>query len=111
METQKIVNLLNGSDNENSKFATKKWYVIDTEPNGTYSHHDPITFLTKSIESSPCDYSGAYILVMGNITATSNNAATQVVFKNCAPFKDCRTEINDALVDYANCMLQCLCTI
>ena len=23
METQKIVNLLNGSDNENSKFATK----------------------------------------------------------------------------------------
>ena len=24
METQKIVNLLNGSDNENSKFATEK---------------------------------------------------------------------------------------
>ena len=24
METQKIVSLLNGSDNENSKFATKK---------------------------------------------------------------------------------------
>ena len=24
METQKIVTLLNGSDNENSKFATKK---------------------------------------------------------------------------------------
>ena len=24
METQKIVNLLNGSDNDNSKFATKK---------------------------------------------------------------------------------------
>ena len=23
METQKIINLLNGSDNENSKFATK----------------------------------------------------------------------------------------
>ena len=28
METQKFVNLLNGSDNENSKFATKKEYVI-----------------------------------------------------------------------------------
>ena len=25
METQKIVNLLNGSDNKNSKFATKDW--------------------------------------------------------------------------------------
>ena len=31
MEIQKIVNLLNGSDNENSKFATKKWYIIDSE--------------------------------------------------------------------------------
>ena len=28
METQKIVNLLNGSDNEYAKFATKKCYVI-----------------------------------------------------------------------------------
>ena len=31
METQKIVNLLNGSGNENSKFATKKWYAMDSE--------------------------------------------------------------------------------
>ena len=29
METQKIVNLLNGSENENSKFATKKGYVTE----------------------------------------------------------------------------------
>ena len=29
METQKIVNLLNCSDNDNSRFATKKWYIID----------------------------------------------------------------------------------
>ena len=101
METKKIVNLLNGSDNENSKFATKKWYVIDSESKGNYSKDDPIKFLTKSLESSLCDYSDAYILVTGNITATPNNAATQVVFKNCAPFKDCRTEINDTFVDYA----------
>ena len=70
METQKIVNLLNGSDNENSKFATKKWYVIDSESKGNYSPPGPIKFLTKSIESSVCDYSNAYILVTGNITVT-----------------------------------------
>ena len=29
METQKIVNLLNGSDDESSKFATRKWYIIN----------------------------------------------------------------------------------
>ena len=33
MGTQKIVNLLNGSENEYSKFATKKWYTIDSESN------------------------------------------------------------------------------
>ena len=50
METQNIVNLLNGSDNENSKFATKKWYVIDSESKGNYSHENPIKFSTSSLE-------------------------------------------------------------
>ena len=99
METQKIVNLLNGSDNDNSKFATKKLYIIDSESNGNYSQNDEIKFLTRSIESSLCDYSDAYILVTGNITATPNNPATQVVFKNCPPFEKCRREINETFVD------------
>ena len=51
METQKIVKLLNGTDNENSKFATKKLYVIYGESKCSYSQDDPITFLTKSLES------------------------------------------------------------
>ena len=98
METQKIVNLLYGFVNKNLKFATKKWHVIDSESKGNYSHPDPIKFLTKSIESSLCDYSDAYILVTRNITVTRTIAgnpvqrkqvlteATQVVFKNCALF-------------------------
>ena len=99
MEIQKIAHFLNGSDNEKPKFATKKWYVIDSESKGVYSHENEIKFLTSSLESSLCDYSDAYILVTGNITATPNNAATQVVFKNCAPFEKCRTEINETFVD------------
>ena len=91
METQKIINLLNNTENEYTKFATKKWYVIDSESKGNYSHKNPIKFLTKSIESNIFDYSDAYILVTGNIAATPNNAVTQVAFKNCAPFKDSRT--------------------
>ena len=101
METQKIVNLLNGSDNDNSKFATKKWYIIDSESNGNYSQNDGRKFLTRSIESSLCDYSDAYILVTGNITATPNNATTQVALKNCAPFEKCKTEINETFIDEA----------
>ena len=112
METQKIVNLLNGSDNENSKFATKKWYIIDNESKGNYSHHNPIKFLTSSLESSLCDYSDAYILVTGNIAVKRRNAAdtadialgaiTQVAFKNCVLFEKCSTEIDGTLVDEAN---------
>ena len=99
METQKIVNLLNGSNNDNLKFSTKKWYIIDSESNGNYSQNDEIKFLTRSIESSLCDYSDAYILLTGKFTATPNNAATQVAFKNCVPFGKCRTEINETFAD------------
>ena len=99
METQKIVNLLNSSENEYLKFAIKKWHVIDSESKGNYSHHDTIKFFTKSIESSLCDYSDAYILVTGNITSGGNN--TKAAFKNCAPFRKCRTEINETFFDEA----------
>ena len=75
METQKTVTFLNGSENENSTFATKEWYVIDSESKANYSHHDPITFLTKSIEPILSDYSDAYILVTGNIAITRTIAA------------------------------------
>ena len=96
-----MVNLLNGSDNEYTKFATKKWYVIDSESKGNYSHENPIKFLTSSLESSLCDYSDAYILVTGNINVTGGDNNTKVAFKNCAPFKKCRTEINETFVDDA----------
>ena len=80
----------------------KKWYVIDSESKGNCSKDEEIKFLTRSIESSLCDYSDAYILVTGSIRITRGNQNTKVAFKNCAPFKDCRTEINDTFVDYAD---------
>ena len=49
---QKIINLLNSSDNEDSKFATKKWHVINDESKGNYSQENLIKFLTESIESN-----------------------------------------------------------
>ena len=101
METQKIVNLLNDSNNENSKFATKKWYVIDSEAKGNYSDENEIKFLTSSLESSLCDYLDAYVLVTGNINGTGGDVNTKVAFKNCSPFKKCRTEINETFVDNA----------
>ena len=102
METQKIINLLNDSSNEESKFATKKWYVIDSQTTkGKYKQGDTIKFETETIKSSLCDYSDAFILVTGNITVAANND-TDVAFKNCAPFSTCTTKINDVFVDEAN---------
>ena len=49
METQKIINLLNSTENEYWKFATKKWYVIHNESKGNYSHENPIKIFNKFI--------------------------------------------------------------
>ena len=102
METQKIINLLNDSSNEDSKFATKKCYVIDSQTaKSKYKQVDTIKFETETIKSSHCDCSDAFILVTGNITVAANND-TDVTFKNCTPFSTCTTKINDVFVDEAN---------
>ena len=99
METQKTINLLNGSNNENSKFATKKWFIIDNESKGNYLPDNEIKFLTSSLESDLCDYSNGYILVTGNFYSTGADNNTKVAFKNCPQFRKCRTEINESFVD------------
>ena len=43
MKTQTIISLLNNSRNEESKFSTKKWYVIDSQTaKGKYKQGDTI---------------------------------------------------------------------
>ena len=68
-------------------------------------------FKTAMLKSSLCDYSDAYILVKRTITITgagADAAARQpdernqgVIFKNCAPFTDCISEINNIQIDNA----------
>ena len=61
------------------------------------------------LRSSLCDYSDVYILFKGNISvnntaavpAVPNNRNKKVIFKNCAPFTDFRSKINNAQVDNA----------
>ena len=105
METQKIVNLLGDADNESSKFATRKWYVINDQNNTDYGEGNEsgtaIKFETKIIKSNLCDYSDAYLLVTGDITAIGSNANTRVALKNCARFTKCITYRNDDHVDRA----------
>ena len=63
------------------------------------------------LKSSLCDYSVSFILVKGRITITgagADAAARQtdarykrVIFKNYAPFINCKTEINNTEIDNA----------
>ena len=68
--------MLNDSSNEESKFATKKWYVIDSQTTkGKYKQGDTIKFEIETIKSSLCDYSDAFIVVTGNIIIAADNNA------------------------------------
>ena len=61
------------------------------------------------LKSSLCDYSDAYMLVKETITvnntaaadADANNTNKKVIFKNCAPFSNCISEINNTQVENA----------
>ena len=101
----KDCNLLTDYDNESSKFATRKWYIINDQNSGQYSREyendSTIKFETKVIKPNLCDYSDAHILVTGDIRVAAVAANTNVVFKNCAPFKRCVTHINDEHVETA----------
>ena len=109
MEYQKIANLLNDASNKPSKFRTRNWVEINDDIRGAYSPNKQIRFKTAMLRSSLCDYSDAYILVKGNISvnnttaadADANNTNKKVIFKNCAPFTDCISKINNTQVDNA----------
>ena len=112
MEYQKIANLLDDNkSNQPSQFRTKNWVEINDESRGTYNVNSQIKFKTTMLKSSLCDYSDAYILVKGTITITGTGADAaarqaderdkEVVFKNCAPFTNCISEINNTQVDNA----------
>ena len=103
MEYQNIIHLLDSTANEPSKFRSKNQVQINDDLCGTYIFNNQIKFKTLMLTSSLCDYTDVYILVKGIIAITgagADDAAKQldkknkgVIFKNCAPFTDCISEI------------------
>ena len=79
---QKIINLLDDTTNQPSKFRTKNWIEINDESRGTYSANSDIRFKTLMIRSNLCDYSDAYIHVKGTITVPNTaGAALQIMLR------------------------------
>ena len=110
MEYQTGANLIDDNTlNQPSKFKAKNWIEINDELRGAYNVNSQIKFKTTMLKSSLCDYSDAYILVKGIISvnntaaqgAAANNTNKKVIFKNCAPFTNCISEINNTQIDNA----------
>ena len=109
MEYQKIANLIDDTSSQPSKFRTKNWVEINDESRGTYNVNSQIKFKTTMLKSSLCDYSDGYIIVIGTITVNNtagagvaaNNTNKKVILKNCVPFTNCISEINNTKVDNA----------
>ena len=111
MEYQKIANLIDDTSNQPSKFRTRNWVEINDESRGAYNVNSQIKFKTTMLKSSLCDYSDAYILVKGTITINGRGADAaarqaderdkDVSFKNCAPFINCISEINNTQIHNA----------
>ena len=56
MEYQKIINLLDNTANQPSKFRTRNWVEINNESKEKYDNSN-IRFETSIIRSNLCDYS------------------------------------------------------
>ena len=100
--------MIDNTSNQPSKFRARNWVEINDESRGTYNVNSQIKFKTTMLKSSLCDFSDAYILVKGTITvnntaavAATNNTNKKVIFKNCAPFTNCISEINNTQNDNA----------
>ena len=74
-----------------------------------YNVNSQTKFETSKLRSSLCDCSDAYILVSGTIAIAGagddDNAKRidernkEVIFENCAPFTDFKSEINNTQID------------
>ena len=81
MEYQEVINLLENTPNQPSKFRTKNWVEVNDESCGTYNVNSQIKCKNSMLMSSLCDYSDAYILV-SEIIRVLNTAAAQTAANN-----------------------------
>ena len=108
MEYKRIINLLDDTPIQPTKFRTNNWVEINDDSRKTYNTSSQVKFKTLMLRSSLCDYIDPCILVKGTVSIAAqagdnpNNTNRNVVFKNSAPFTDYISEINNAQIDNAN---------
>ena len=75
MEYQKITNLLDTKSDNVPRFITKKWIEVHDQSGSAEDRYKPskqIRFKTSMLRSDLCDFSDAYNVVKGRVTANFN---------------------------------------
>ena len=93
MKFQKMINLLDNTPNQPTKFRTKNWVELINDTRERYNTNSQIRLKTSMLRSILCDESDTYILVKGTITvvntaaagAAENNVHKKVIVKNSTP--------------------------
>ena len=108
---KKKPNKLDNTPDQPSKFGTNYWVEINDDARGTYNTNSRVKFKASMLKSRLWDYSHEYILASRAITINGaeddDNAKRldkinkEVISKNCAPFTDCISEINNTQIDNA----------
>ena len=100
-----MANVLGTTASEIPRFIIKKWVEVhdqSRDANDIYKPNKPIRLKT-SVRSDLCDFSGAYIVVKGEITVAGGSNASKknrpLAFKNNVPFIGCISKINNTLID------------
>ena len=106
MLNRKFLNQLN--------IEQKTWVEINDGARGTYNTYSQINFKTAVLQWCLCDYSFALVLVKGMTTITTagdtpearwkDQRAKVVIFKNCALFTNCISEINNTQKSNSKCL-------
>ena len=104
MEFQKIVNFLDttSDDKDLPRFVTKKWIEVYDQSEGNYNVNKEIRIKTSMLRSDLCDFSDAYIVVKGTITAVRPDNAKRnkaTAFKNKTKFINSISKINVVKID------------
>ena len=110
-----IVYYCNFRNNEvfaNHLNLAKKWVDVNNKHHWIYGANSKIKFTILMLKSSLCDYSDPCILVSGRIKINAEpdnvneankwkgKGSKEVIFKNCAPFIECTSEIDNIQINH-----------
>ena len=76
MESQRIINLLDNTLNQPSKFRTRNWVEINNDSCANFNTNSQIILKMTMPKSRLCDYSDEYKFVKGTITITGSKSNT-----------------------------------